>query len=395
MTSRAETETDLITATAQPRAYWSAHKALYAATAPDEAPARGEIQIRPAPWTLEVYATMACNIGCNHCNALDRNREYGFANMPVEMMDRLHASIANMGVRGVQYCGGGEPLLWRGGGIADYIAALPRETTRAGMASNMTKGAVLARPEVLDRMTFIEVATFAYDDPTYQAVAGVKGGQSRMEKAVRAILAARRDAGIATPAVNAKVIINSTNFRWLREIYGWAETTGFDSIHLRLADDYEDRGGGFVLDGAQREAFRADLEAFAAERGLSEWAEKAGLILGDNNKGVIGAQAWCWTVATGVNCWVLANGEVYVCGPQWGAKQYLIGDLAQADLEEIWGGEQHQRVARRLIANMGLSRCFELGCRHIKQSMVVDQWAAGSVQVPPTDEFASRHAWFL
>lgn len=44
---------------------------------------------------------------------------------------------------------------------------------------------------------------------------------------------------------------------------------------------------------------------------------------------------------------------------------------------------------------MGLSRCFALGCRHIKQSMTVDQWTAGEVGVPPQEEFEQRHAWFL
>jgi hypothetical protein len=263
------------------------------------------------------------------------------------------------------------------------------------MASNMTMGKVLARPEVLANMVFVETAVFAYDDESYEAVAGVKRGQSRMTKAVRAVLDARDAADLATPAVNAKVIINTVNYRWLRPIYTWAEETGFDAVHLRLADDYEQRGGGFVLDDTQRAEFRADLEALAAERGLSEWASKAGLILGDNNKGVTGDHSWCWTVATGVNCWVLANGEVYICGPQWGASQYLIGDLNVADLEDIWGGEQHQRVARRLIANMGLSRCYALGCRHIKQSQAVDHWAAGAVTVPPAGEFEQRHAWFL
>ncbi|WP_405908738.1 SPASM domain-containing protein [Streptomyces sp. NBC_00828] len=393
--ARPPIETDLITATAQPRPYWSAHKALFAAADTAALPVRGEIQIRPAPWTLEVYGTMDCNVACTHCNADERNHAYGQGSMPLEMMERLHVSIADMGVRGVQYCGGGEPLLWRGGQIADFIAALPRERTRAGMASNMTMGKVLARPEVLDKMVFVEVAVFAYDDATYEAVAKVKHGQSRMEKAVKTVLAARRAAGLSTPAVNAKVIINSTNYRWLPGIYAWAEATGFDSIHLRLADDYEHRGGGFVLDDAQRAEFRADLEAFAAERGLTEWAGKIGLILGDDNKGVTGAHSHCWTVATGVNCWVLANGEVYVCGPQWGSKQYLIGNLNHGNLEDIWGGEQHQQVARRLVANMGLSRCFALGCRHIKQSMTVDQWTAGEVGVPPQEEFEQRHAWFL
>ncbi|GAV38290.1 SPASM domain-containing protein [Streptomyces acidiscabies] len=386
---------DLITATAQPRAYWSADKALHAAAAPGSPPVRGEIQIRPAPWTLEVYGTMDCNVACTHCNADQRNHAYGLAEMPVEMMERLHASIAAMGVRGVQYCGGGEPLLWNGGRIADFIAALPRETTRAGMASNMTMGKALARPDVLDRMVFVETAVFAYDDASYEAVAHVKNGQSRMEKAVRAVLAARESAGLSTPAVNAKVIINSTNYRWLRQIYVWAENVGFDSIHLRLADDYERTDGDFVLDRRQRDEFRADLEAFGAERGLTEWVEKAALIVGDDNKGVVGDHTWCWTVATGVNCWVLANGEVYVCGPQWGSEQYLIGDLRHRDLEGIWGGEQHRQVARRLIANMGLTRCFAMGCRHIKQSMAVDAWTAGEVTPPAAEAFEQQHAWFL
>jgi radical SAM protein with 4Fe4S-binding SPASM domain len=117
--------------------------------------------------------------------------------------------------------------------------------------------------------------------------------------------------------------------------------------------------------------------------------------MGEGAKGAAGEHHWCWTVAAGLNCWVLADGGVYICGPQWGREEYRIGNLNDADLENIWGGERHQDVARRLIANMGLSRCYELGCRHIHQGRAIDAWAAGDVEAPPAEAFATQDAWFL
>ncbi len=385
---------ELITATARPADYWSGVKALYAAAeakAVDPDVFDGGISIRPAPWSLELYPTMACNVSCVHCYAQTRNEQYGFAGMSTEMMDRLHASIARMGVRGVQYCGGGEPTLWRGGQVADYIAGLP-EQARAGMASNLIKGHVLARADVLQKMTFIEAAVFGYDDATYTEVAGGRGGHTAMTRAVRAILDARDRAGLSTPVVNAKVLINNRNYTWLPRIYDWAVSTGFDNVHLRLVDDYEGIGG-FTLDDAQRAAFRELLSTFAKDQGITVWLDQLDLIMGD--KGAAGDHRWCWTVAIGLNCWVLANGEVYACGPQWGRPDYLIGTLQEDDLEDIWGGERHRQVAQRLIDSMVASRCFATGCRHIKQTMAIDAWRAGALPTPPADEFAPRHAWFL
>jgi radical SAM protein with 4Fe4S-binding SPASM domain len=385
-----------ITTTAQPRAYSSATKALHAARATftEPGPAPREVQIRPAPWSLEMYPTMACNTNCVHCYAQTRNAEYGFANMPDEMMTRLHDSIAAMGVRGVQYCGGGEPTLWRGGRIADYIARLNLATTRAGMASNLIKGAPLARPDVLRRMTFIEAAVFAFDDESYRQVAGSRNSHTAMEAAARAILDVRRSAGLDAPKVNAKVLINNVNYRWLERIYDWASSVGFDNIHLRLVDDYEGIGG-FTLNPPQREEFRQLLTRFARDRGLVSWSEQVGQIMGDQAKGADGAHRWCWTVAAGLNCWVLANGEVYACGPQWGRPEYLIGDLREADLEDIWGSEQHRTVARRLIANMALSGCYRMGCRHIHQTRAIDAWQSGNLAAPAEKNFETQHAWFL
>ncbi|MFD8722471.1 radical SAM protein [Streptomyces sp. NPDC059629] len=389
-------DTHQITATARPRPYWSATKALWAAMESFGSPegVRDEVDIRPAPWSLELYPTMACSIACHFCYAQNRNEEYGFTSMPVEMMDRLHRSIESMGVRGVQYCGGGEPLQWRGGRIADYIARLPRETTRAGMASNMLRGRALARPDVLDRMVFLEVNVCGFDNASYAEVTGSSDGHERMAAAVAEVLAARERHGLATPVVNAKILISNRNHQHLRAMYEWAESAGFDNIHLRLVDDYE-KIGGFVLDSDQREEFRTELVALARERGLTEWLDQAGLILGEDNKGVRRDHRWCRTVANGLNCWVLSNGEVYVCGPQWGQPQYLIGDLKEADLEEIWGGPRHVEVAERLIRNMGLSRCYEMGCRHIKQTQAIDAWRAGEVPMPQPQDFEQRHAWFL
>jgi hypothetical protein len=194
--------------------------------------------------------------------------------------------------------------------------------------------------------------------------------------------------------VNAKVLINNRNYAWLPPIYDWAASVGFDNIHLRLVDDYEGIGG-FVLDAAQRRQFRALLIDFAAQRGLDGWRDQIGLIMGDDAKGAAGDHRWCWTVAAGLNCWVLANGEVYACGPQWGRRDYLIGDLNHGDLEDIWGGDRHREVAELLIENMTASRCYATGCRHIKQTIAIDAWRDGRLNPPPATEFADRHAWFL
>lgn len=384
-----------ITTTAAAASYSSATKVLHTVQArfPDPSLVR-EVRIAPAPHTVEQYLTMYCQARCAHCNAWDRNRALGEAEMPWEMAWRLHRSIKQMGVRGVQYCGGGEPTVWRGGKVADLIADLDPGTMRAGMASNLIRGHVLARPEVLANMQFIEAAVFAHDDASYRLVAGGRRFHTALERSVRRILQTRDEAGLTRPRVNAKIIINAVNYRWLRQIYTWAAGVGFDNIHLRLADDYEGRGG-FVLDEAQRTEFRTDLEGLADEMGLGSWSAQIGHIMGDSAKGAAGEHRWCWTVANGLNCWVLADGGIFICGPQWGREEYLIGNLNDGDLEDIWGSARHHEVARRLIANMGLSRCYELGCRHIHQSRAIDAWAAGELQTPPAAEFAEQDAWFL
>lgn len=395
-TEAARTEITQITTTAEPRLYGSAHKALYAAseafTDGDIEP--GSVRIGAAPWSLELYPTMACNIACVHCYAQLRNAEYGFTSMPVEMMDRLHGSIRSMGVRGVQYCGGGEPTLWRNGRIADYIATLPMDTTRAGMASNIVKGDCLARADVLEKMTFIEVAVFAFDNASYAAVAGKQDTHDKVQRSLEKILAARQAAGSSSPFVNAKILINNVNYRWMPQIYDWASGAGFDNIHLRLVDDYENIGG-FVLSGDERAEYGALLAEFAEQRDIPGLRDQLGMVLGVDNKGASGEHQHCWTVSLGLNCWVLANGEVYACGPQWGRPEYQIGDLRRADLEEIWGGPRHQQVATLLTERMPGSRCYATGCRHIKQSIAIDAMRAGQVAPPPQDEFATRHAWFL
>jgi len=338
---------------------------------------------------------MACNIACHFCNAAVRREELRFVNMPDEMMDRLHASIAAMGVRGVQYCGGGEPTLWRNGRIADYIAALPAGITRAAMASNIVKGHHLARPDTLARMAFLEVAVFSYDDPTYEMMAGVGGTHTRVRDSLEKILAARAAAGLDHPFVNAKILISDRNYLWFSDIYDWVAGAGFDNIHVRLVDDYEHTGAGFVLNDAQRTEFAGIVARYADSRGLPHLTDQLPMIVGTDNKGVGVELNHCWTVALGMNCWVLSNGKVFACGPQWGNEDYCIGDLNHANLEDIWGSPRHQEVAELLIAKMGSSRCFALGCRHARQTQVIDLMRDGSVTVPPASEFTARHAEFL
>lgn len=388
-------EIQQITITERPELYWSAHKALYAF---DARIRTGNAKNGPgeylgeAPWTLEVYPTMACNIHCTHCYSQNRNKEYRHIGMADSVMASLHRSIKTMKIRGVQYCGGGEPLLWNRGRISEYIASLNGEITRAAMASNAVFGTALARPEVLRNMIFVETAVFSYDDDTYRLVAGGRGAHAKVEESIRAIRRARDEAGLSTPRLNAKLLINKINYSWLPSMYDWATSLGFDSIHLRLVDNYE-ASSQVALSLAERAEFKVLLERFARERGLHHWLNNIDFILGA--KGVDQAHTRCWTVRMGLNAWVIANGEVYVCGPQWGRREYCIGNLREAALEEIWGGERHRAVIEQLEKEMLSSRCYAVGCRHIKQTIAIGEYMNGRATLPRPSEFEQRHAWFL
>lgn len=389
-----------ITITKTRKDYFSAHKALFAI---QEAERFGEIDLaslkrgeRPAilmrPWSVEIYPTMACQIECVHCYAQTRNREYHYKSMSVEMMDRLHASLYRMGVRGVQYCGGGEPLIWKRGKIAEYIAGLNLATTRAGMASNMLTGHVLATPETLRRMTFIEVAVFAHDDESYFQVAGRQNCIGKLAENVQLLQDVKRRAGLETPSINAKILINRINYRWLHQIYDWSVSVGFDNIHLRLVDDYEN-GVDVALTLSEVNVFRALLLELCDRHKLDYWRDNIDFILGA--KGSEGEHSRCWTVRLGLNAWVLANGEVYVCGPQWGTPEYCIGNLSFKEFDEIWGGARHREVAAEIEDRMTDSGCYKVGCRHIKQTKAINAALNGTVRFPPAEEFEPRHAWFL
>ena len=389
-----------ITITEKPVAYWSAHKALYAVDMiateiPDiwaELADSTKPLIPSRPWSLEIYPTMACQIACTHCYSQLRNREYRFKGMEPQLMEHIHGSIRNMGIRGVQYCGGGEPLLWRNGEIAKHIASLNREVTRAGMASNLLRGESLALPEVLNNMIFIEVPVFAYDDATYKQVAGRDHCSTKVKQAVQLLQDVKRQYGIATPSINAKILINNVNYKWLPQIYRWSQSSAFDNIHLRVVDDYEENNP-VTLSPDQRSEFRALMLEFAQVEGLEEWENNIDYILGD--KGVRQPYSHCRTIQLGLNAWVISNGEVYVCGPQWGNREYCIGNLHEAPLETIWGGSRHLQCVEAIQKRIQISQCYKVGCRHIKQTMAIDNVIAGNASVPPMHEFESRHAWFL
>ncbi len=394
-------EIKLITITEKPAAYWSAHKALYAVDEiasemptiwSDLATHPNQPFIPSKPWSLELYPTMACQIECTHCYSQLRNKEYRFIGMDPNLMEQLHDSIRNLGIRGIQYCGGGEPLLWRKGGITKYIAGLNREVSRAGMASNLLMGDALADAKVLDKMVFIEVAVFSYDDETYNLVAGRPHCSKEVERVVKLLQEIKRSNGIETPSINAKILINQVNYKWLPKIFRWAQRTGFDNIHLRIVDDYEENNPISLTPSQKMEFYDLVLE-FSKVEGIKEWENNIEYILG--MKGVSLHHSHCRTIQLGLNAWVIANGEVYICGPQWGKKEYCIGNLREAPLEMIWGGSRHLEIVNQIRENMHNSQCYKIGCRHIKQTIAIDDVLAGRGFIPPKIEFEERHAWFL
>jgi radical SAM protein with 4Fe4S-binding SPASM domain len=322
--------------------------------------------IPPLPRHLQLEVTSACNLACAMCLVSYRpavNRAEGA--MSMELFRRLvdgAPGLARLTLQGL-----GEPLLQPH--LFDMVAYAKERGIQVGFNSN----AQLLTRDRADQLVALGLHWLhvSLDGATAETYEGIRARSdfSRVERNLRGLQEAKRQADADRPSVQVVFVAMRRNLHELPDLVRLVSSWGVDEVHVQgLSHDFADTDPAGSYAGIREFAHEESLahadpavvaEVFARAR---EEAQRCEVRLRLPGKGAPARRepgqpgcTWPWDAA-----YVTSSGTVQPCCMVMGDDRVAMGNLAEADLADIWSGQAYAEFRAALMSDIPPAVCA--GC---------------------------------
>tara|TARA_Y100001963_G_scaffold57068_1_gene79757 strand:+ start:485 stop:1708 length:1224 start_codon:yes stop_codon:yes gene_type:complete len=316
-----------------------------------------------SPILIEVDPSNACNHACSFCcssyihfDKFKGTEAFSRAVMPRDMLMGLCKDFVDMGVRAVNWTGGGEPTLNKH--LKEAIEYCGKHGIKMGMFTNGTLFDKRDLFETLvDNMTWVRISVDTGTKETYDNIRIPKGGADwdKMASNVAKLVEVNKSKGnkidigvgyVISPDTYKEIVDFAKFFKdfdltycqykpeiVIREDGGEQRDREFwiNEVQPLLDEAEQILGDKFQINGYKFQDLETDREKF-----------------GRNYKKCLGSQ---------ISPCIGADGHIYVCTNHRGWKQYSYGCLYDdKSFKEIWNDMQSRHKVMNQIENV---ECFK------------------------------------
>lgn len=182
----------------------------------------------PAPRTVELFVTTACNHACTGCHTRALRGPVP-AHLDIARARGLIAEWAALGVRGLEISGIGEPLLYPH--IEELLDCAAANGLAAGLLTNGSLLHTVDNERLLRAARFIRIALDAAAPETYRAVHGADDF-ARVCANAEKLIATRRKIHAET-TIGLKALISQRSLGEISGITARARTLGADYVQFK------------------------------------------------------------------------------------------------------------------------------------------------------------------
>ncbi len=295
-------------------------------------------EITKSPRMAIIYPVYGCNFSCRGCLCSKDNQERVF--MDFEKFKTLALQLKAQGVRAIEFCGGGEPLLHPR--IGDMISWI---TNRLHMEFGVITNGSLLTDELnyilLTRAKYVRVSLYVN---SYKVVI----------KKIKKLVELKKELGSET-VVGAKFLIDDKNEEKVKELVKLTKVIGVDHISVKAL-----RGDGQIVDFSQveKEIKEQDIPNLSCNLSKTRITEP------------------CWL--SPIHTLIDPLGDVYICCYYMDRKaDHCIGNVFEKPFSEIWGSSTHYKK----ISNISIEKCNVFDCRwHIYNNTMKELVSTNAVQ---------------
>jgi len=268
--------------------------------------------------------------------------------IPYEKITEIIDDFAEMGVKAVQFTGGGEPTVH-----PRHHDAFKYAIDRGLQMSLVTHG-VLLKPETIEtltRATWVRVSVDCGTPETYSAVRRVSASQFDRATANIAALCAARDRTGSKVVVGVGFVVTHDNWREVVQGASLAKSLGADNF--RISAVFQPDGANYFA-GFHAEASRLCREATALSEGRFKVVNMFGNRLSDLELGNPDYKTCGYMQFT---TYIGGDQNVYRCCTTSYNEQGLIGSLKHQRFKELWESQAKRNDFDGFDAH-GCKRCM-------------------------------------
>lgn len=304
---------------------------LIAAYPKVQAVRRGEV---PVPEVAEFFITNHCSFRCPHCRCAGTH-EGAQANIDLGIMQAALDDLAGMGVRTIEFGGGGEPL--EHPLIIEILGLLQERGMRCGI---ITSGYALigndALAEAIAQVAdWVRISLDAIDDESYRIVHGrCDLSYAALREALTAF--AVRSASFPDQVrtrLGIKLIVQECNKQGIAGSFDEVEAIGADYLQFKWLENHP-----AAIPAPERPRIATELEQAAASATFP-----VDLLAGYGDEPAERAKERC--VMSILHPLIDWDGSIYACAFFHHRKEsHRVGHLRDAPFRDIWGSARHKAV---------------------------------------------------
>ncbi|MCX7733555.1 MAG: radical SAM protein [bacterium] len=305
---------------------------------------RGEI---PYPRMAIIYPIYGCNydcVGCEYSPLNSKPTKLQF-NRFISLIDEL----VDVGVEGVEFCGGGEPTLYPK--LDQIISYGKSKGLKFGILTNGTMSESIAE-FLAKNLSYIRITMNAGTEQTYISFQRpkIKNAWQVIQDRIKIINSVRKK---YNPELifGMKVVIGKTNISDLHNMVAFAKQMGFDNIQIKCLRQSPDE-----LEPQQEKYLSEQIENLRSSNGFNIiYSPKMSI------------ERKC--ILTPLQTTIDARGDVFLCCYfSYREEQHRIGNIYEKTFKEIWGSEAHRAKIKSIVPQM----CNMFDCRFIRYHKVVE-----------------------
>ncbi|MEO5362815.1 MAG: radical SAM protein [Magnetococcus sp. DMHC-8] len=319
---------------------------------------RGE---RIAPVHIDMGLTKFCNTACIYCYAVVQNMDRGTL-IEREALLRFIADCGRLQVRSIGFIGDGEPTL----NPAVYDAAVLAR--QVGVETSMaTNGLLLDMDRAHDclrDMTWIRFNLSAGTQEGFQKIHQSKGDNLQiLKEKIKALVAMRKEYGY-TCTLGLQMVLIPENFDQIVPEAELGAELGVDYLVIKHCSDseYGELGVDYTL-YAQAEEDLKKAEALSTSEYVVQAKWNKIKAAGETALYRDGVRKYDICYGTPFLSQLSGNGDVYPCGPFYGKKRFLMGNIHQESYHDIVMGDRYWQVHEDIRTWVDVHKDCAIGCR--------------------------------
>lgn len=308
----------------------------------------------PAPRTAIVYPTYICNQDCLWCEYGAENTEH-HSIMSNQDFRKLIVDLDELGVTGVEFCGGGEPTLHPI--LPEIIRDMRERNMSVGILTNGTKLYGELAEVLAEHGSYVRIGFDGATKETFHRVKRPRSPEAGYDAVCQNMrnLVSMRDELKSKCRISMKVVVDQNNMHEVAQCAELAVELSADSVQFKAA-----RLCDSELDAQQT----LDVNR-VIEQTKIDYAGKV-VVIGGMEK--IDTATQCWL--TPLQLVVDTLGEVYLCCYYRHRKEnHSIGNCFSDPLDELWYSQKHWDS----IDGIKPHECNNLDCRFVKYNDIMNE----------------------